>query len=155
MRLRDLDDIDRAILTHLQKDGRLSNVELAGLVSLSESACLRRVRNLEDGGIIDGCVVLLNAAACGRPGTVFVQVALDRQQQEDLQAFEEAVKEVPEVMECYLMSGEQDFMLRVIVKDATDYERIHTQHLTRLPGVARVHSGFALRTVLKKTEIPL
>lgn len=150
-----LDTIDRAILKELQQDARLSNVELAGRVGLSESACLRRVRQLEDSGIIERSVALLNAAACGKPGTVFVQVALDRQQQEHLHAFEEAVKEVPEVMECYLMSGEQDFMLRVIVKDASDYERIHTQHLTRLPGVARVHSGFALRTVLKKTEIPL
>ncbi len=155
MRISDLDDIDRSILVHLQRNGRLSNVQLAGLVGLSESACLRRVKLLEESRIIDGYVMLMNQAASGRPGSVFVQVTLDSQQQEHLARFEEAVKDVPEVMECYLMSGDADYIIRVIVKDATDYEHIHMENLTRLPGVARIRSAFALRTVIKKTEIPL
>ncbi len=150
-----LDNIDRALLHHLQLNGRLSNVELASRIGLSESACLRRVRALEREKIIDDYVMLVNQAKIGRPGNVFVQVTLDRQQQADLALFEEAVREVPEVMECYLMSGDQDYILRVIVRDAVDYERLHTDYLTRLPGVARVKSSFALRTVRKKTEIPL
>lgn len=150
-----LDKIDRAILNELQHDARLSNVEMAGRVGLSESACLRRVKVLEESGLVDKSVTLLDQTACGRPGNVFVQVTLNSQRQDELATFEEAVRHVPEVMECYLMSGAQDYMLRVIVKDTTDYERIHTQQLTQLPGVARVHSAFALRTVLKKTEIPV
>lgn len=155
MQFIDLDSIDRAILGAMQRDARTSNVDMARSVGLSESACLRRVKILEESGIVDRSVTLLDQTACGRPGNVFVQVTLESQQQEQLAAFEEAVQHVPEVMECYLMSGDQDFMLRVIVTDTRDYERIHTEHLTRLPGVARVHSSFALRTVLKKTEIPL
>jgi DNA-binding Lrp family transcriptional regulator len=91
----------------------------------------------------------------GFPDNVFVQITLDSQQQADLAAFEREVRNLPEVMECYLMSGESDYLLRVIVQDARDYERIHSQHLTRLPGVDRVHSSFALRTVIKKTEVPI
>lgn len=151
----ELDRIDHAILNHLQRDGRLSNVQLAGLVGLSESACLRRVRNLERSGLVEDYVMIVNQAATGRPGNVFVRVTLESQKLEDLRAFEEAVAGVPEVMECYLMSGDSDFLLRVIVRDATDYERIHHESLTSLPGVARVHSSFALRTVLKKTAVPL
>ncbi len=148
------DRIDRAILRNLQSDGKLSNVLLADKVGLSESACLRRVKNLEANGFIDRYVMLVDAAAVGRPGVVFVQVTLDSQQQESLKAFEAAVVDVPEVMECYLMSGDQDYMLRVVVKDPVDYEHIHME-LTRLPGVSRVKSNFGLRTVLKKTQIPL
>lgn len=150
-----MNDIDRAILTHLQKDGRQSNVDLASKVGLSESACLRRVKALEDSGIINGYVMMLNPAKIGKGGNVIVQVSLVNQQHETLVEFEKAVKSVPEVMECYLMSGDQDYHLRVVVRDASDYERIHTKHLTCLPGVARVRSSFGLRTVLKRTEIPL
>jgi DNA-binding Lrp family transcriptional regulator len=148
-----LDRIDRSILHELQLDGRLTNAELAGRVNLSESACLRRVRALEASGLLRGYVGLVDQTAAGYPDNVFVRITLESQQQSDLARFEAAVRAVPEVMECYLMSGDADYLLRVIVADARDYERIHSQHLTRLPGVDRVHSSFALRTVIKKTEI--
>ena len=148
-----LDEIDYTILRALQHDGRLSNVVLAAEVNLSESACLRRVKRLEDSGIIARYVMLVNQAAVGKSGNVFVQFTLDRQKQEDLLEFEEAVRAVPEVMECYLMTGAYDYMVRVVVEDTADYERLHNDHLTRLPGVVRVQSSFALRTVTKKTDI--
>ena len=149
-----IDKIDRAILGALQQDGRQSNVELAKKVGLSESACLRRVKNLDEKGVITHYAANVNAAAVGLPGSVFVRVSLVDQQEEKLRKFEESVRSVPEVMECYLMSGDVDYMIRVVVKGAPDYERIHNT-LTRLPGVARIHSSFALRTVLKRTGLPL
>ena len=149
-----LDQIDQAILTELQRDGRLTNVQLANRVGLSESACLRRVRALEENGAIDQYVMLVNQAAIGKPGNVLVRVSLEGQQKEKLAGFEAAIKNVPEVMECYLMSGEVDYQLRLVVHNAADYERLHNE-LTSLPGVQRIHSSFALRTVLKKTEIPI
>ena len=150
-----LDRLDRAILHELQLDGRLSNVALAERVNLSESACLRRVKRLEEAGLIAGYVMLMDQVKAGYSSTIFVQISLDRQQQSDLEKFERAVAEVPEVMECYLMTGDADFLLRVVASDAADFERIHTQHLTRLPGVTRVHSSFSLRNVVKKTELPI
>ena len=147
--------IDRAILHELQLDGRLSNSALAERVKLSESACLRRVRALEDSGFLRGYVGLVDQSSAGYPDNVFVRITLHSQQQADLADFEAQVKQLPEVMECYLMSGDADYLLRVIVADARDYERVHSQYLTRLPGVARVHSSFALRTVTKKTELPI
>ena len=149
-----LDSIDIKILSALQKDGKLSYVQLATLAGLSESACLRRVRLLEENGIIDRYVMLLNQTAIGKPGTVFVQVTLDGQQQEKLQKFEKEIGLVPEVMECYLMAGDSDFLLRIIIDDNNDYLRIHNR-LTSLPGVLRVQSSFALKTILRKTELPL
>lgn len=149
-----IDQIDRAILGALQKNGRLSNVQLAEQVGLSESACLRRVRLLELSGIIDKYVMIVNQAAIGKPGNVFVRVTLDGQQKEKLQQFEESVAKVPEIMECYLMSGDFDYLLRVIIKDNADYMRLHDR-LTGLPGVLRVQSSFALRTVRKTTELAL
>ncbi len=150
-----LDRTDRAILHELQLDGRLSNVELAARINLSESACLRRVRNLEELGVISGYAMLVDQRQVGYPSTVFVQISLDRQQREDLENFERAVSHVPEVMECYLMTGEADFLLRVVASDAADFEQLHSNYLTRLPGVTRVHSSFSLRTVVKKTELPI
>ncbi|MFW6094456.1 MAG: Lrp/AsnC family transcriptional regulator [Pseudomonadota bacterium] len=150
-----LDRIDRAILHELQLDAKLANQALAQRVNLSESACLRRVRRLESAGLLRGYVGLVDQSRAGYPDNVFVQITLTSQQRSDLADFEAAVQEVPEVMECYLMSGAADYLLRVIVEDARDYERVHSQHLTRLPGVARVHSNFSLRTVIKKTEIPI
>lgn len=100
-------------------------------------------------------MALVDQSVAGFPDNVFVRITLHSQQQNDLAAFEREVQKIPEVMECYLMSGDADYLLRVIVADARDYERVHSQHLTRLPGVARVHSGFALRIVAKKTEVPL
>lgn len=151
----DADRTDRLILHELQLDGRLTNATLAQRVNLSESACLRRVRRLEEVGLIRGYVGLVDQSSAGYPDNVFVRITLTSQQQDDLKRFEDAVRQVPEVMECYLMSGDADYLLRVIVADSRDYERVHSQHLTRLPGVDRVHSSFALRTVIKKTEIPV
>ena len=150
-----LDRIDRLILHELQLDGRLSNANLAQRVNLSESACLRRVRLLEESGMLRGYVGLVDQSNAGFPDNVFVRITLHSQQQDDLAEFEAEVRQLPEVMECYLMSGDADYLLRVIVKDARDYEKIHSQYLTRLPGVARVHSSFSLRTVIKRTEIPI
>ena len=143
-----MDRIDKAILRELQRDGRISNASLAERINLSESACLRRVRQLETSGLIAGYVCLVDQTAAGYPDNVFVQITLKSQQQDDLAAFERAVVDIPEVMECHLMSGMADYLLRVIVADARDYERIHSQTLTRLPGVDRVQSSFALRLSL-------
>jgi len=150
-----LDRTDSLILAALQRDGRLTNRELAERAHLSESACLRRVRALEESGVIDGYTAHVNQAKVGLPGNVFVSITLNRQEQADLAAFEAAVTRVPEVMECYLMTGQQDYLLRVVVSDPADFERLHSQHLTRLPGVARVQSSFALRTVRKGNDLPL
>ncbi|MEE8078398.1 MAG: Lrp/AsnC family transcriptional regulator [Pseudomonadales bacterium] len=150
-----LDRYDRAILAELQRDGRISNVQLAGLVNLSESACLRRVRALEQTGLIERYVALLNQKEARLSGTVFVHIALRREEQSELAAFEAAVQNIPEVMECYLMTGEFDYLLRVVISDMADFERLHNEALTRLPGVARVNSSVAIRTVRKTTELPL
>ena len=150
-----LDRYDKLILEALQEDGRISNVQLAQRVSLSESACLRRVRALEESGLIDRYVALVSQNAAGLSGNVFVQIGLQREVESDLAAFEQAVRDIPEVMECYLMSGEFDYLVRVVVSDMADFERIHKTELTRLPGVARVNSSFAIRTVRRKTELPL
>lgn len=150
-----LDKYDRAILEALQRDGRISNVQLAQAVNLSESACLRRVRALEEAGLIDRYAALVSQAAAGLSGNVFVHIALHREEQSELAAFEAAVQAIPEVMECYLMTGEFDYLLRVVVSDMADFERLHNEALTRLPGVARVNSSVAIRTVQKKTELPL
>ena len=150
-----LDRIDRTLLAELQRDGRISNRDLAERVHLSESACLRRVRALDDAGVIERYAAVVSQAKAGLPGNVFVSITLNRQEQGDLSAFEEAIRRVPEVMECYLMAGPQDYLLRVVVSDPSDFERVHSQHLTRLPGVARVQSSFALRTVRKSDELPV
>jgi len=150
-----LDRFDNLILDALQKDGRVSNVQLAAMVSLSESACLRRVRALEDSGVIDRYAAMVSQPKVGLSGNVFVHIGLHREEESELAAFEEAVKNIPEVMECYLMTGEFDYLLRVVVSDMADFERLHRDSLTRLPGVARVNSSVAIRTVQKKTELPL
>ena len=150
----EIDAIDRSILKKLQENGRLSNVQLAAEVGLSESACLRRVKLLEENGIIDRYVMLINQIAIGKPDNVFVRVTLDGQQREKLTAFEAEVSKVAEVMECYLMAGDFDYLLRVITRDNADYLRVHNK-LTSLPGVMRVQSSFALKAVLENTEMPL
>ena len=150
-----LDRFDRAILQVLQTEGRISNTELAQRVNLSESACLRRVRALEQSGLIERYAAILNQHKAGLPVNVFVNITLDRQDEPDLRKFEESVRKIPEVMECYLMTGDYDYTLRVVVADTADFERVHSKYLTRLPGVARVHSSFALRTVQKARELPM
>ena len=150
-----IDKYDKQILAALQQDGRISNKQLAEQVSLSESSCLRRVRALEESGMIARYAALLSQNEAGLPGNVFVQIGLQREVESDLSAFEDAVRDIPEVMECYLMSGEFDYLIRVVVADMADFERIHKTELTRLPGVARVNSSFAIRTVQRKTKLPL
>ena len=150
-----MDKFDRRILEALQHDGRISNVQLAAQVNLSESATLRRVRALEEDGYIDRYAALVNQSRAGLSGNVFVSIGLHREEQSELAAFEAAVQAIPEVMECYLMTGEFDYLLRVVVRDMADFERLHNEALTRLPGVARVNSSVAIRTVTKSTELPL
>jgi Lrp/AsnC family leucine-responsive transcriptional regulator len=145
-----LDETDRKILTLLQRNGRMTNAELAERIHLSPSACLRRVRRLEDEGVIEGYVMLVNQEAIGRPTNVFVEIAINSQSEDSLDAFEAAVRACPDVMECHLMSGEADYLLRVVAVDPADFERVH-KTLTRLPGLARTRSSFVLRTVCKKT----
>jgi len=151
----ELDRYDRAIVRLLQQDARITNTSLAEKVSLSESACLRRVRALEESGLIQGYAALIDQQKAGYPVNVFVSITLDRQSQSGLESFENAVRKIPEVMECYLMTGEHDYLLRLVVADMADFERIHSQHLTRLPSVARVQSSFAMRTVTRSTIIPV
>ncbi len=149
------DRFDHAILNILQAEGRISNVVLAERVNLSESACLRRVRALEESGLIKGYAALVDQAALGLAGNVFVNITLEHQDLADLNAFEQAIQKIPEVMECYLMTGEHDYLLRVVVSDINDFERVHRNDLTQLPGVSRVSSSFALRTVRKTNELPM
>ncbi|TCP62309.1 AsnC family transcriptional regulator [Rhodovulum bhavnagarense] len=154
MRLQ-LDNTDRRLLTVLQKQGRISNAELSERVNLSPSACHRRVQRLEASGLIRDYVALLDARKLGRPTTVFVEITLSGQSDDILEAFEKAVARVPDVLECHLMAGSADYILKVVAEDSEDFARIHRQHLTRLPGVARMQSSFALRTVFKTTALPL
>lgn len=150
-----LDDRDRAILRLLQTEGRLTNAELADRVSLSASACLRRVRTLEQAGLIDRYVALVNARAVGLGGVAFVLVTLDQQGRSALDRFEEAVGRYREILECYLLAGSADYLVRVAYADAENFEHIHTEILTQLPGVVRLQSTLALRTVKKTTALPV
>ena len=150
-----LDDRDRAILRLLQVDGRLTNLELAQRINLSPSACLRRVKLLEESGLIARYVMLLDEKLAGLPGTAFVLVTLDQQGRAALDRFERAIHRHPEVTECCLLAGTADYMVRVAYADSADFERIHTGILTQLPGVARVQSTLALRTVKKTTALPV
>jgi len=153
MRNIPLDKTDKKILALLQADGRMTNAELAQRVNLSASACLRRVQNLEAAKVISGYVALVAQEAIGRPTNVFVEVTLKSQSEESLRTFERAANACPEIMECYLMAGDADYLIRVVAANSEDYERIHRQHLTVLPGVARIRSSFALRAVCKKTAL--
>lgn len=145
--MTDLDPTDTRILKHLQKDGRISNQDLADKVNLSPSACLRRVRRLEQDGIINGYAALLNPTAVGRASNIFIEITLTSQSEAVLDAFETAIAKVPDVMECYLMAGEADYLVRVAVPSAEDYERVHKAYLSRLPGVARIRSIFGKSVV--------
>ena len=151
----ELDATDRRILSALQKDGRQTNAELSERVNLSPSACHRRVQRLEAEGLIDAYVALLNARKMGRPTTVFVEITLSGQADEVLDAFEREVRRIPDVLECHLMAGTADYLLKVVAEDTDDFARIHRQYLARLPGVQQMHSSFALRTVFKTTAIPV
>jgi Lrp/AsnC family leucine-responsive transcriptional regulator len=150
-----MDATDRRILTVLQKQGRMTNAELSERVNLSPSACHRRVQRLEEDGYIAGYVALLDARRLGWPTTVFVEITLSGQADEVLDAFEREVKKVPDILECHLMAGTADYLLKIIAQDTEDFARIHRQYLARLPGVAQMHSSFALRTVFKTTALPV
>lgn len=150
-----LDQTDRRILSVLQKKGRVSNAELSELVNLSASACHRRVQRLESDGYIREYVALLDARKLEVPTTVFVEITLSGQADEVLEAFEQAVKRIPDVLECHLMAGTADYILKVVAENTEDFARIHRQSLARLPGVAQMQSSFALRTVFKTTALPV
>lgn len=155
MNLTELDEIDRKILAALQEQGRLSNLELADRVGLSAAPCLRRVRALEYSGVILRYVALLDASAVDFAVTVFAQVRLGRPSERELETFESAVRSRPEVLECYLMSGEADYLLRIVVPDVAAYERFLKDSLTRLENVASIRSTFALRQAKYSTALPI
>ena len=151
--MSDLDATDRRILTVLQKEGRVTNAELSERINLSPSACHRRVQRLEEEGYIAGYVALLDARRMGRPTTVFVEITLQGQADDLLDRFEREVARVPDILECHLMAGSADYLLKIIAQDTEDFARIHRQYLSRLPGVAQMQSSFALRTVVKTTAM--
>lgn len=155
MTINKLDAIDRRILEVLQEDARISNVDLAARVNLSPSPCLRRVRALENAGVLKGYVALVTPEAVGLQLNVFVRVTLERQVEQALDAFESTVRDRPEVMECYLMTGDSDYHLRVVVADVPAYERFLKDHLTRIPGLANIQSSFALKQISYRTALPL
>ncbi|WP_295640969.1 Lrp/AsnC family transcriptional regulator [uncultured Methylibium sp.] len=148
-----LDAIDRAILGELQVDGRVSNLELAQRVHLSPSACLRRVKQLEEGGVIASYVALVNPRAVGQPGTSYTIVNLERLTSIAIEAFEGAVRGVPEILDCFYVAGTNDYLIRFTYRDADDLERFHSQVLMRLPGVLRSNSMLVLRTIKKTTAL--
>ncbi len=151
----EIDSTDRRILNVLQKSGRISNADLSERINLSPSACHRRVQRLEEEGIISKYVALLDPRKLSRPTTVFVEITLSGQADEVLDAFEKAVARVPDVLECHLMAGRADYLLKVVAKDTEDFARIHRRYLAGLPGVAQLHSSFTLRTVFKTTALPV
>ncbi|WP_397534286.1 Lrp/AsnC family transcriptional regulator [Roseateles sp.] len=150
-----LDAIDRAILNELQHNGRLSNVELAQRVHLSPSACLRRVKVLEDAGVIAGYVALVNPKAVGKQGTCYSIINLERMTTSALAAFEQAIQDSPDVLDCFYVAGTNDYLIRFAYKDAEDLERFHTHVLMQLPEVARSNSMLVLRTIKKTTAFEL
>lgn len=145
-----LDRIDRKLLALLQADGRITNTELARQVGLSQSACLRRMQRLEQTGVIRGYGALLDPAALGKPETVFIEITLHNQSEAVLDAFERAVAASPDILECHLMAGGYDYLLRVAVADSADYERLHRKQLAAFPHVARIRSLFTLRRVSQR-----
>ncbi|GAA6159267.1 MULTISPECIES: Lrp/AsnC family transcriptional regulator [Ruegeria] len=150
-----IDTTDRKILAALQRNGRMSNAELSEQANLSPSACHRRVQRLESEGFIRNYVALLDARKMNVPTTVFVEITLQGQAEEVLDAFEKAVARIPDVLECHLMAGTADYILKVVAENTEDFARIHRQYLSRLPGVAQMQSSFALRTVFKTTALPV
>lgn len=150
-----LDETDIRILKVLQAEGRTSNAELSERVNLSPSACHRRIQRLEDEGMIAGYVALLNPEKLGRKTVVYVEITLSGQKDEILTAFENSVAKIPDVLECHLMAGAADYLLKVVAKDAEDFARIHRRYLASLPGVQGMQSSFSLKTVQQTTALPL
>ncbi|MGD9830693.1 MAG: Lrp/AsnC family transcriptional regulator [Hyphomicrobiaceae bacterium] len=150
-----LDDIDRRLLAVLQENGRLTATEIAERIGLTTSPCLRRIRLLEEAGIIRGYAALVDQRKVGLPVSVFVSVKLEKQREEAMTRFEEAIRRYPEVVECYLMTGSRDYLLRVVTSDLTAYERFLKSTLTRIDGVASIESSFALAQVKHSTVLPV
>ncbi|WP_165393356.1 Lrp/AsnC family transcriptional regulator [Rivibacter subsaxonicus] len=148
-----LDPTDRAILRELQRDGRVANNELAARVHLSPSACLRRVKALEERGVIDRYVALVNPKAIGQPGTSYTIVNLERLTAAAIEAFERAVRDLPAILDCFYVAGSNDYLIRFTYNDAEDLERWHSEVLMRLPGVVRSNSMLVLRTVKRTTAL--
>lgn len=146
----ELDAIDKKLVRSLQSDGRLTNAELASRIGLSASACLRRLQRLEQSGVIAGYTALIDGAAIGKPTTVFIEITLASQVSTALDAFERAVAACDDVLECHLMSGDFDYLLRVAVADMRDYERVYRQRIAALPHVARIRTAFAMRAVVAR-----
>ncbi len=155
MPIQPLDRIDREILHHLQSNARLTNLELAERVNLSASPCLRRVKLLEERGIIRRYATLLDPRQVGLPISVFVSVSLRSQDRQALIGFEHSVQDCPEVMECYLMTGTSDYLLRVVVPDLDAYETFLSAKLTNIGSVANIQSSFSLKQVVYRTELPI
>jgi Lrp/AsnC family leucine-responsive transcriptional regulator len=151
-----LDKIDKHILALMQSNGRISNLEISDKVGLSPTPCSRRVKRLEDSGLIDGHVTLLNKEALGLNLTAIIGISMDRHTPDRFEQFEKAIVDMPEVIECSIVTGQTaDFLLKVVVKDMQHYEKFLLGNLTRLTGVTGVHSSFVLRQVVKKTALPL
>ena len=150
-----LDRTDYRILHHLQNNARMSNTELADAIGLSPSPCLRRVKALEQAGVLKRYAGIVDAKAVGLPISVFVSVSMNRQERLGLESFEATIASYKEVMECYLMTGSSDYLVRVVVPDLESYERFLADKLTRIPGIANIQSSFALKQVAYKTELPL
>jgi Lrp/AsnC family leucine-responsive transcriptional regulator len=150
-----LDDIDRHILRTLQQDGRMQNIDLAKEVGLSPSPCLRRVRLLEEAGIIERYVAVVNAGKVGKGLTVFARVWLRAQCAEVINRFTEAIKQLPQVVECRLMAGDCDFMLRIVAADLNEFRQFQVDHLTQIPGVQSVKSEIPMQKIKLTSEIPV
>ncbi|MDB5564949.1 MAG: transcriptional regulator, AsnC family [Tardiphaga sp.] len=148
--LAKLDSFDRKILREVVQDARITQMVLAERVGLSPTACTRRLHELEKSGVVRGYTAEIDAAELGFMMTVHVHITLDRQSEDALSAFEREIIKCPDVVSCYLMSGNDDYLVHVQARDMADYERIHKQHLSRMPGVARLHSSFAMRSVVKR-----
>lgn len=151
----DIDTTDRGILRALQRNGRITNADLAEAIGLSPAACHKRVKRLEAGQVIQAYTAIVDRRAAGYPQSAFVQITLESQGSDAFEAFESAVVISPQIVECHLMTGGYDYLLHVIIKDAEEYERLHRDVLTKLPGVARLTSSFALRTVRRTSEVPI
>ncbi|OYT99629.1 MAG: AsnC family transcriptional regulator [Burkholderiales bacterium PBB1] len=150
-----LDAIDRALLEVLQADARLTNIELAERVHLSPSACLRRVKALEDSGVIAKVVALVDPKRVGRHGTSYTIVNLEKLTRAAMDEFEQAIRDVPEIHDCFYVAGTNDYLLRFTYRDAEDLEHFHSHVLSSLPGVTRSNSMLVLRTVKKTTALPI
>ena len=150
-----LDDTDHRILMALQRNGRLQNVELARMVGLSPSPCLRRVRLLEEAGVIERYVALLNPAKIGVGMTLFARVWLTAQDEQTVDRFTGAIRQLPQVVECHLMAGDCDFLLRVVAKDLNDYRSFQIAHLTRSNGVQSIKTEIPMERIKQSTELPL